>query len=123
MDCTTETTTTPRHRAGRAARDTYDEKANHGQESVARQPTLDDGDDVRDANDQHHDFREKIADILHACQWNDLGGLRSLAESPGGFVNDALRQKACRCYTAALWRHGILLTQYRAHTSRSIASD
>lgn len=37
----------------------------------------------------------KAADIQAACKWRDIGRLRSLAESQGGFLTDALRRQAC----------------------------
>ena len=35
--------------------------------------------------------------ILKACEDGDLAALRELAESPGGFLTDSIRQKACKC--------------------------
>lgn len=35
--------------------------------------------------------------ILKACEDRDLAALRELAESPGGFLADSIRQKACKC--------------------------
>lgn len=35
--------------------------------------------------------------ILEACRKRDLCALRQLAESPGGFLSDAIRQQACEC--------------------------
>ncbi|KAK3688140.1 rab-GTPase-TBC domain-containing protein [Podospora appendiculata] len=32
--------------------------------------------------------------ILEACRWRDLRGLRALAEQPGGFLTDNIRQQA-----------------------------
>ncbi|QGI68064.1 hypothetical protein CEK26_012018 [Fusarium fujikuroi] len=37
----------------------------------------------------------KAADIIKACEWRDIGRLRSLAEAHGGFLSDALRRQAC----------------------------
>lgn len=37
----------------------------------------------------------KAADIIEACEWRDIGRLRSLAEARGGFLSDALRRQAC----------------------------
>ncbi|KAJ2902582.1 hypothetical protein MKZ38_000343 [Zalerion maritima] len=37
---------------------------------------------------------EKEANILQACKWKNIDGLRSLAISDGGFFSDALRQLA-----------------------------
>lgn len=34
--------------------------------------------------------------ILEACRQRDLGALRALAESPGGFLTDDIRQQACK---------------------------
>ena len=39
---------------------------------------------------------EKEEAILKACQWRDLEALKVLAESPGGFMTDAIRQQACK---------------------------
>ncbi|KAF5703976.1 GTPase-activating gyp10 [Fusarium globosum] len=36
----------------------------------------------------------KAADIIEACEWRDIGRLRSLAEAHGGFLSDALRRQA-----------------------------
>lgn len=38
---------------------------------------------------------EKERAILEACRWRNLGDLRALAESPGGFLTDEIRQQAC----------------------------
>lgn len=40
---------------------------------------------------------QKKAAILEACRHRDLGVLRALAESPGGFLTDGIRQQACKC--------------------------
>jgi TBC1 domain family member 20 len=37
--------------------------------------------------------------ILEACGQRDLGALRALAESPGGFLTDDIRQQACKLLT------------------------
>ncbi|KAJ9131154.1 Rab-GTPase-TBC domain-containing protein [Pleurostoma richardsiae] len=37
---------------------------------------------------------EKAQEILDACRWKDIPKLQSLAESPGGFLTDTLRQEA-----------------------------
>lgn len=37
----------------------------------------------------------KAADIIEACEWRDIGRLRSLAEAHGGFLSDTLRRQAC----------------------------
>ena len=39
---------------------------------------------------------EKEVAILKACQWRDIEALKGHAESPGGFMTDAIRQEACR---------------------------
>ncbi|KAG4266920.1 hypothetical protein FPRO06_10475 [Fusarium proliferatum] len=36
----------------------------------------------------------KAADIIEACEWRDIGRLRSLAEAHGGFLSDTLRRQA-----------------------------
>ncbi|KAK3390473.1 rab-GTPase-TBC domain-containing protein [Podospora didyma] len=38
--------------------------------------------------------RAKEEAILEACKWRNLDDLRRLAESPGGFLNDNIRQQA-----------------------------
>lgn len=38
---------------------------------------------------------KKAQAILDACNCKNLGDLRVLAESPGGFLTDSLRQQAC----------------------------
>lgn len=45
----------------------------------------------------------KIATIASACDSHDLTDLQDLALSPGGFVNDELRRKACKFYIAAIY--------------------
>ena len=40
--------------------------------------------------------KEKERAILKACRWKNLSELRCLAESPGGFLTDSLRQQACK---------------------------
>lgn len=37
---------------------------------------------------------EKATNILEACRWRNLDALRLLAESPGGFLTDKIRQQA-----------------------------
>lgn len=37
----------------------------------------------------------KRSKILEACRRRDIEELQSLAESPGGFLTDGLRQQAC----------------------------
>jgi hypothetical protein len=37
---------------------------------------------------------EKTVEILDACKWRDIARLRSLAETPGGFLDDDLRRAA-----------------------------
>lgn len=39
--------------------------------------------------------RRKTERILDACKWRDIEALKSLAGTDGGFLTDALRQKAC----------------------------
>ncbi|CEI65801.1 hypothetical protein FVEN_g7521 [Fusarium venenatum] len=36
----------------------------------------------------------KASEIIKACKWKDIGRLRSLAESHGGFLSDILRRQA-----------------------------
>ncbi len=40
---------------------------------------------------------EKKEAILEACKQRDLDALRALAELPGGFLTDEIRQQACKC--------------------------
>lgn len=42
----------------------------------------------------NHELR-KQAEILQACRSTDVASLRSLAESEGGFLTDALRRASC----------------------------
>jgi hypothetical protein len=37
----------------------------------------------------------KTREIIDACRRRDIEGLQALAESPGGFIRDDLRQHAC----------------------------
>lgn len=37
----------------------------------------------------------KAQEIVEACRRRDIEGLQALAESPGGFIRDDLRQQAC----------------------------
>lgn len=41
-------------------------------------------------------YTEKEEAILRACKQRDLIKLRELAESQGGFLNDEIRQQACK---------------------------
>lgn len=50
----------------------------------------------RDSNDADVSSTEKTAAILAACRWRDISRLRTLAEAEGGFLNDALRRRACK---------------------------
>lgn len=45
------------------------------------------------ANRPHAPKQDKI---LHACRWRNIEELQVLAESPGGFLTDELRQQACQ---------------------------
>lgn len=47
-------------------------------------------------------IRRKREVILEACRWRNLSSLRSLAESPGGLIDDRLRRAACACRTVSL---------------------
>ncbi|KAK0718200.1 rab-GTPase-TBC domain-containing protein [Lasiosphaeria miniovina] len=52
---------------------------------------------LREKATNHNDgsvATDKMKDILEACRWRDLDALRVLAESPGGFLKDSIRQKA-----------------------------
>ena len=46
-----------------------------------------------DAADDEYVSRKR-AEILEACRWKMIGALESLAESKGGFLDDALRTQA-----------------------------
>lgn len=41
-------------------------------------------------------YAEKEEVILKACKQRDLTKLRALAETQGGFLNDEIRQHACK---------------------------
>jgi hypothetical protein len=43
-----------------------------------------------DAEDKRKDI------ILQACRQRDLDALRDIAQSPGGFLTDTIRQQACK---------------------------
>ncbi|KAK3905452.1 rab-GTPase-TBC domain-containing protein [Staphylotrichum tortipilum] len=49
--------------------------------------------DEKTADSTHADDKKK-EEILEACRFRDLDALRALAESPGGFISDVLRQQA-----------------------------
>jgi hypothetical protein len=49
--------------------------------------------DAADATDKKREA------ILEACRQRDLDSLRALAESPGGFLADDIRQQACELLT------------------------
>jgi len=51
----------------------------------------------QDAHADGGGVEDKKQAILHACRTRDLARLRALAESPGGFLSDDLRQQACKC--------------------------
>ena len=46
--------------------------------------------------------------IIDACKWRNLEQLRIIAESPGGFLTDNLRQLACK---------HLIISQPSSHTS------
>lgn len=51
-----------------------------------------------DAHETGPELQEKSpkeSQILDACQRRDIQALQALAESPGGFVTDEIRQRAC----------------------------
>ena len=81
----TVTNTSPSQNTSNSARhsdmgDGLDEKMEHG---------------VKESLDE--DNEKKKAIILEACRKGDLDALRALAESPGGFLADSIRQQACKC--------------------------
>jgi hypothetical protein len=41
------------------------------------------------------DEAEKVELIQDACKWKDIGKLKALAASKGGFITDDLRRIAC----------------------------
>lgn len=65
-----------------------EEKSDHAISMSPRSPT-----DVTDSNAQLQKL--KAREIIDACRRRDIEGLQALAESPGGFVTDNLRQQAC----------------------------
>lgn len=65
-----------------------EEKTNHEPSmSPQSQP------EVTESNDQLEEL--KAQEIVEACRRRDIEGLQALAESPGGFIKDELRQQAC----------------------------
>lgn len=46
---------------------------------------------------EYDKISEREHEILEACRLGDLEKLRDIAESPGGFMMDRLRQSACKC--------------------------
>ena len=80
---------------------------------------------VDDADGNTHTESPKIGKILDACRRRDIEELQSLAESPGGFMTDGLRQQACELrfgYSCRLHlRHGAISSRFgpRPH-SRTI---
>lgn len=44
---------------------------------------------------------EKQTRIQDACKWKDVGRLRALGSSEGGFLTDELRQQACSYFCRA----------------------
>ena len=68
-------------------------------EGSTRPPSLDEkGVNHKSAT---HATDEKKKAILEACSQRDLDALRALAQSPGGFLADSIRQRACKCYRGA----------------------
>jgi hypothetical protein len=51
---------------------------------------------VDNHNDPASATDEKKEAILEACRQRDLDALRALAELPGGFLTDEIRQQACK---------------------------
>lgn len=49
--------------------------------------------EVTESNAQLEEL--KAREIIDACRRRDIEGLQALAESPGGFIRDELRQQAC----------------------------
>lgn len=49
--------------------------------------------EATESNAQLEEF--KAQEIVDACRRRDIEGLQALAESPGGFIRDELRQQAC----------------------------
>lgn len=65
-----------------------DENGNH---DLSRSPQPQP--EAKDKNAQAEEL--KAREIIDACRRRDIEGLQALAESPGGFIRDELRQQAC----------------------------
>ena len=69
----------------------------------------------------------KEQEIIDACRRRDIEALQALADSPGGFISDELRQQACELCDDLSTKHSYtyqgtndsLLTTHRAHTART----
>ncbi|KAL1854375.1 GTPase-activating protein gyp8 [Diaporthe australafricana] len=64
-----------------------EEKSGHAVSTSPRSPA-----DVSDSNAHLQEL--KAREIIDACRRRDIEGLQALAESPGGFITDNLRQQA-----------------------------
>lgn len=91
--------------------------------------------EVTESNAQLEEL--KAREIIDACRRRDIEGLQALAESPGGFIRDELRQQACEFMRwllkprpVSLWEHpgfrqgseGHVLIIHRAYTARTTSS-
>lgn len=52
---------------------------------------------------EYDKISERERDILESCSRRDLDKLRCIAESPGGFVTDRLRQSACKYISHSIY--------------------
>ncbi|ROW15249.1 hypothetical protein VPNG_02950 [Cytospora leucostoma] len=69
---------------------TEGEKGDQATAETSQSPAV----DVKEANGDAHIWSAKVDKILDACRRRDIEDLQSLAESPGGFVTDVVRQQA-----------------------------
>lgn len=68
-----------------------DEKSNHVSPRSPQPPP-----EVTESNAKLEEL--KAQEIIDACRRRDIEGLQALAESPGGFIRDELRQQACELW-------------------------
>lgn len=81
------------------------------------EPSLDEKTAQASHGDAGHPDDMKKEAILDACRRGDLGALRAFAESPGGFLDDSIRQRACKC---SLYQ---VLTHSHIDCSQSLRAD
>lgn len=65
-----------------------DEKSDHDPSRSPRSSAK-----ITDSNAELQEV--KAREIIDACRRRDIESLQALAESPGGFITDELRQQAC----------------------------